>query len=127
MMERRMKNLSVLLAVGTAMIVVFVAASGAQVQQQSGASTGNAANGKTLFLKNGCYECHGTVGQGGTGPRLAPNPLPTERLIAYVRKPAGMPAYSAKVMSDAELADVRAYLATIPAPPPVNTIPLLNQ
>jgi mono/diheme cytochrome c family protein len=44
-----------------------------------------------------------------------------------VRKPAGMPAYSAKVMSDAELADVRAYLATIPAPPPVNTIPLLNQ
>src|SRR5690242_18041228 len=80
--------------------------------------SGNAENGKKLFLKNGCYECHGTVGQGGTGPRLAPRPLPASALTAYVRKPGnGMPPYSAKVMSDAEIADIRAYLATIPEPP----------
>lgn len=79
---------------------------------------GNADNGKKLFLKNGCYECHGTVGQGGTGPRLAPRPLAPAALSAYVRNPgAGMPPYSAKVMSDAEVADIRAYLATIPDPP----------
>ena len=86
---------------------------------------GNADNGKKLFFKNGCYECHGTMGQGGTGPRLAPKPLAAAALTAYVRKPgAGMPPYSAKVMSDAEAADIRAYLATIPEPP--KNIPLLK-
>ncbi len=88
-------------------------------------NTGSAENGKQLFFKNGCYECHGTVGQGGTGPRLAPRPLTAAALTAYVRKPgAGMPPYSAKVMSDAEAADIRAYLATIPEPP--KDIPLLK-
>ena len=86
---------------------------------------GNAENGKKLFLKNGCYECHGTVGQGGTGPRLAPRPLAAAALAAYVRKPGnGMPPYSVKVMTDAEAADIRAYLATIPEPP--KNVPLLN-
>ena len=87
--------------------------------------SGNADNGKKLFFKNGCYECHGTVGQGGTGPRLAPKPLAAAALTAYVRKPGGgMPPYSVKVMSDAEVADIRAYLATIPEPP--KDIPLLK-
>ena len=85
----------------------------------------NAENGKRLFLKNGCYECHGTVGQGGTGPRLAPRPLPAPALTMYVRKPGNaMPPYSAKVMTDSEVADIRAYLATIPEPP--KNLPLLN-
>jgi ubiquinol-cytochrome c reductase cytochrome c subunit len=85
----------------------------------------NAENGKKLFFKNGCYECHGTLGQGGTGPRLAPKPLAAAALAAYVRKPGGgMPPYSVKVMSDAEVADIRAYLATIPDPP--KDIPLLK-
>ncbi len=89
----------------------------------------NAENGKALFKKDGCYECHGYAGQGGSaGARLAPNPLPAAAIIAYVRHPAGqMPPYTAKVISDAELTDIRAFLATIPAPPPVKNIPLLNQ
>lgn len=88
------------------------------------APAGNATRGKELFTKNGCYECHGTVGQGGTGPRLAPRTAS----LAYVRKPAGqMPPYTPKVMPDADLADVLAYLMTIPAPPPAKRIPLLNQ
>ena len=95
-------------------------------QTNTPTAVGNVQNGKTLFLKNGCYECHGTVGQGGTGPRLAPNPFPIDRFIAYVRKPMGMPPYSPKVMTDAELADVRAYLDSIPSPPPLNSIPLLS-
>ena len=109
-----MKRRFVVLSIGVALYLRL----GAQ-------DAGNAENGKKLFLKNGCYECHGTVGQGGTGPRLAPRPLPAAALTAYVRKPGnGMPPYSAKVMSDVEVADVRAYLATIPEPP--KNIPLLN-
>jgi hypothetical protein len=38
-----------------------------------------------------------------------------------------MPPYSIKVMPDSEVADIRAHLATILAPPQVQSIPLLNQ
>ena len=88
-----------------------------------------AGRGKTLFAKYGCYECHGTKGQGTTaGARLAPKPIALAALIAYVRQPKGqMPPYTGKVVSDAELADIRAYLASIPEPPPAKNIPLLNQ
>ncbi len=88
-----------------------------------------ASKGKTLFSKYGCYECHGTQGQGTTaGARLAPKPIALAALIAYVRQPTGqMPPYTVKVVSDAELADIRAYLASIPEPPPAKNVPLLNQ
>ncbi len=109
-----MKQLLAVLATAAALLV------SARAQE-----TGNPENGRRLFLKNGCYECHGTVGQGGTGPRLAPRPLAAAALTAYVRKPGpGMPPYSAKVMTDSEVADIRAYLATIPEPP--KDIPLLK-
>jgi mono/diheme cytochrome c family protein len=93
------------------------------------AQDGNADNGKKLFTKFGCYECHGYQGQGGgAGAKLAPKPISTTALIAYVRHPLGsMPPYTSKVASDAELADIRAYLASVPAPPPLKSIPLLNQ
>ncbi|HEV8414639.1 MAG TPA: cytochrome c [Bryobacteraceae bacterium] len=89
----------------------------------------SAATGKKLFSKYGCYECHGTQGQGTTaGARLAPKPIALAALIAYVRQPKGqMPPYTAKVVSDADLADIRAYLVSIPEPPPAKNIPLLNQ
>jgi mono/diheme cytochrome c family protein len=87
------------------------------------------ANGKKLFSKYGCYECHGTEGQGTTaGARLAPKPIALAALVAYVRHPAGqMPPYTSKVVSDTELADIRTYLASVPEPPSARSIPLLNQ
>src|SRR6266478_2855877 len=88
----------------------------------------NVENGKKLFEKFGCYTCHGHMGQGGAGARLAPRTISAAALTAYVRHPSGsMPPYTAKVASDAELADIRAYLASVPAPPPLKDIPLLNQ
>jgi mono/diheme cytochrome c family protein len=88
------------------------------------APAGDAAKGKALFLKNGCYECHGTVGQGGTGPRIAPR----TGSIAYIRKPAGqMPPYTPKVLPDSDVADLLAYLMSIPAPAPAKGIAILNQ
>ena len=93
------------------------------------ASAGNADSGKTLYTAYYCYACHGTVGQGGRdGARIAPNPPSLARIRTYVRKPTGnMPPYSAKVVTDQELADIYAYLKTIPSPPPVKDIPLLGQ
>jgi mono/diheme cytochrome c family protein len=92
------------------------------------AQEGNVANGKRLYLKDGCYECHGYAGQGGAGARLAPRVMSAANLIKYVRHPSGaMPPYTNKVISDAELTDIRAFLASLPEPPPLKNIPLLNQ
>ena len=113
-------------------LVLLMQVSG--VAQNSQPAAGNAQNGKTVFMKAGCYACHGTVGQGGAGARIAPNPLALAAFTAYVRKGGpnhsvfgGMPAYPPNVLSDSDLADIRAYLATIPAPPSARTIPLLNE
>ena len=92
-------------------------------------TAGNVEKGKQVFLKDGCYSCHGYEGHGGVAPKLAPRPIPAVAFIAIVRHPpaSAMPTYSPKVMSDAELTDVWAYLKSIPDPPPVKNIPLLNQ
>jgi mono/diheme cytochrome c family protein len=89
----------------------------------------NAENGKRIFVRDGCYECHGYAGQGTiAGARLAPPVLNAQGMIRYVRRPAGaMPAFTDKVLSDQEVNDIYAYLKTIPAPKPVKDIPLLNQ
>jgi mono/diheme cytochrome c family protein len=88
------------------------------------------ANGKRLYEKNGCYQCHGWVGQGGlAGARLAQTKLPLVAFTAFVRNPpsGGMPPYRAKVMTDQELADVYAHIKSFPEPQPAKNIPLLNQ
>jgi mono/diheme cytochrome c family protein len=91
---------------------------------------GDAQNGKTLFMKVGCFECHGREGQGagGTGARLNQNPITYARFVAYIRKPTGeMPPYTAKVVSDQQAADLYAFLQSLPKPPAVDSIPLLKQ
>jgi mono/diheme cytochrome c family protein len=77
------------------------------------------------------------VGQGGAAIRLAPNPVSRASFIAYVRNGkrnsgaspfwSGMPAYSNKFISDSELADLYAYVASIPAPPSPTGIPALSE
>jgi mono/diheme cytochrome c family protein len=87
----------------------------------------NVNAGAALYKKNGCYECHVNDAQGGPqGPRLGPNPIPLPRFVAYVRNPGGdMPPFTAKVISDDDLAKIYAFLQSRPTPPPVKDIPLL--
>lgn len=109
---------------------MVLAAAGLLLGAYPASAQGNAENGKKLFVKNGCYQCHGYAGQGGSaGARLAPRPIPVVALIAYVRHPpdGDMPVYTAKVMSDAELTDVWAFLKSIPASPAAKDIPLLQR
>jgi mono/diheme cytochrome c family protein len=96
---------------------------------QAGEPTGNAANGKKLFLAYGCYQCHGYEGQGAsTGPRIGPPPLSLAFLISYVRHPTGqMPPYTEKVVPDQDLTDIFAYLKAKPQAARASSIPLLNQ
>jgi ubiquinol-cytochrome c reductase cytochrome c subunit len=109
------------------MIVAFLIAvcPGAEAQ----ASSGNAKNGKQIYTSYGCYECHGREGQGSvlSGPRIGPHPVQFSTFVKYLRQPKGqMPPYTEKVVSDAELADIYAFLQSLPQPPDPKSIPLLN-
>ena len=84
-------------------------------------------HGKLVFMKMGCWQCHGTVGQGGAGPRIAPDPIPDETFAAFLRTTSrAMPPYREKILSDADLADIYAYLQSIPKPADAGNIPLLQ-
>ena len=106
-------------------LVATILVAGSVRAQESADNTGA---GKRLYMKNGCYQCHGTVGQGTiAGVRIGPPPLSAQGLIRYVRRPAGqMPAFTEKVMSDRELTEVYAFLKSIPPPKPSKDVPLLN-
>ena len=102
----------------------------AQQTVEPAAPAGNVDSGKKLFVSAGCALCHNGEGQGGgPGPRLAPNPnmLAFKVFVQRARVPVNsMPPYTTKVLSDQQLADIYAFLQTIPKPPDVSTIPLLR-
>ena len=99
------------------LVTTFLLAQAASAFAQNAAPAGDAQNGKRVYMADGCYQCHGTVGQGSrpTGPHLAPNPVPYEGFLAQLRHPANaMPPYTSVVLSDQQAADIYAYLLTIP-------------
>jgi mono/diheme cytochrome c family protein len=91
----------------------------------------NPSNGQRLFVKYGCYECHGYLGQGSTstgGTRLGPPQIPLSAFVSYVREPTGqMPPYTAKVISNEDLSEIYNFLKSVPPPPPLKSISILNQ
>src|SRR5215813_4962757 len=94
-----------------------------------GAFAASAEKGKTAYIQHGCWQCHGMQAQGGvTGPKLAPDPIPVETSTAFVRTTnRALLPYSEAILSKVDLADIHAYLQTIPNPADHKSIPLLNQ
>ncbi len=88
----------------------------------------SAARGKETYMKVGCHLCHGTVGQGSNaGLKLAPDPLPAEAIAQFIRGTKGpMPAYSERILPDQDVADIAAYLRSIPAARSADSIPALK-
>jgi mono/diheme cytochrome c family protein len=91
------------------------------------APAGDAKHGKELFLNYGCYSCHSFDGHGGAGARLVPMPLNQTSFIAFVRNAGRMPSYSSKVLPDEKLADIYAYIKTLPTSPDAKNIPLIQE
>jgi len=119
-----------LIVLGLAMLLSLAVAAVSARSQKSGAPAGtapaeNVENGRKAFIQHGCFSCHGFSGEGGAGPRLAQNPIPFQAFVQYVRRPKlTMPPFGTQV-PDQELADIYAFLKSIPPSPDPKGIPLL--
>jgi len=96
------------------------------------APKGDPDNGRKVYLADGCFQCHGRVGQGGlmTGPApiLAQTKLPYAAFTRQLRNPINdMPPYPAKLLPDQEMADIYAFLQSLPGRRPVKDIPILDK
>lgn len=94
------------------------------------AQSADPRKGREIFIKKGCWGCHGYNGQGAvTGPRIAPEPMPVEALVAYLRNASAtlMPPYDARGLPDADVVHIHAYLASQPKTTDWKTIPLLKE
>ncbi len=117
-----MKSYRLMLAAAVALLPAVAVA-------QSPAPAGDVASGAQLYAADGCYECHGRAGQGArpTGPRLARTQMPFDAFTQQLRHPSDeMPPYTQIVLSDKDAADLYAYLESVPAPPKLADIPILQ-
>ena len=113
-------------------VLAAVAAGTVVLASGSAFAAGDAAKGKAKFVTYGCWQCHGFEGQGSAvtslGKVLAPDPLPWDTFSAFVRSTnRAMPPYSEVVLPNDDLADIHAFLSSIPKTKDYKTIPLLNQ
>ena len=97
-----------------------------------GTAPGDPAKGKRVYLADGCFLCHGRVGQGGAmnypAPAITKLEMPVESFVAFLRDaPNDMPAYAANVLPDEDVADIYAFLQSLPGRKPAKDFPLLNQ
>ena len=92
---------------------------------------GDAGKGERLYLADGCFTCHGRSGQGGAfngpAPSLAKTEMPFDGFKAQLRDPVNdMPAYSTAVMSDQDIADMYAFVQSLPGARSSEEIAILN-
>jgi mono/diheme cytochrome c family protein len=110
--------------------IIATLAAGVAFAAWADAPKGDAAHGKQLYMKNMCYTCHGTAGQGGdrgSGPRIAYDVWPWEGFVQQVRHPREqMPRYDPMHVSDQDLADIYAYVASQKKGAKASDIPLLR-
>jgi mono/diheme cytochrome c family protein len=123
MKHRRLTAPLVLIAFASCVL----AAASLSAQQQTQPVVGDAARGKPLFADTfNCYACHGFDAQSGER-RLVPLNYTQEGFITFVQSSPlpNMPAFPDA--SPQQLADIYAYIRTIPADAPaVRDVPLLQ-
>src|ERR1700710_739974 len=118
------------LSIGAMVVAISIGAFDAPARAQ-GAPTGDAVNGKRAYLAAGCMYCHGRAGQGGAmnspAPPLAKTELPLDGLKGVLRQSLrDMPAYIEAVLPDKDVADIYAFLQSLPGRRPAKDIAILN-
>jgi mono/diheme cytochrome c family protein len=119
---------------GKIMLTAAVAAIGVgafAAARAQDAPRGDAANGKRLYLADGCFTCHGRSGQGGAyntpAPILAHSAVPFDGFKGQIRNPINdMPAFPTAILSDKDIADIYAFVESLPGPRSPKDFPILN-
>jgi mono/diheme cytochrome c family protein len=124
------RNRGALAAVAGAVIAAAFAGFAGAARAQD-APPGDAVEGKRLYLAVGCFTCHGRSGQGGAmngpAPILAKTQMPFEGFKGQLRSPVNdMPAYSEKVMTDKQIADIYAFVESLPGPRPTKDMKIFD-
>ena len=96
----------------------FMVGNAAQAQGGAAQAAGDPLAGKATWQGPAllCRNCHGNDGEGAFGPDLAGRGLTLAQFRRVVRQPTGggvMPSYPATSITDAEIADVHAYLTSL--------------
>jgi mono/diheme cytochrome c family protein len=112
------------LSLALAGLAAAAVAGSSALAQDGAAPKGDPVHGKKVYVADGCWQCHGYQGQGGAAPKLAPTPLPYEAIYRQLRKPrARMPIYTRHTTPDQDVADIYAYLQSMPKAKTVAEIP----
>jgi len=124
-----MKVLKKIAVTAAAMTAIGVAAFA--VAQAQDAPHGDVANGKRLYLADGCFTCHGRSGQGGAynapAPILAHTTMPFDGFKGQIRNPINdMPAFPPAILSDKDIADIYAFVESLPGPRSPKDFPILS-
>ena len=121
----------VAVTLSAALVAVALCVGGGYAARAQDAPPGDAVEGKRLFLAVGCFLCHGRAGQGGAmngpAPILAKTQMPLEGFKGQLRQPINdMPGYSEALMSDKQVADIYAFVQSLPGPRPTKDMPIFN-
>jgi mono/diheme cytochrome c family protein len=124
-----MRKVAVML--NAALVAVALCGGGGSAARAQDAAPGDAVEGKRLFLAVGCFLCHGRAGQGGAmngpAPILAKTQMPFDGFKGQLRQPVNdMPAYSEALMSDKQIADIYAFVQSLPGPRPTKDMTIFN-
>ena len=127
-----MKRFTMRSAYVAVLVALAFAALGSGLGLAQNTTSGDVANGKRVYVADGCFMCHGRAGQGGAmnypAPAIAKLEMPVESFVSFLRDaPNDMPAYSTDVLSDKDAADIHAFLQSLPGRKPAKEFPLLNQ
>ncbi|WP_083224724.1 c-type cytochrome [Sphingomonas panacis] len=84
--------------------------------------------GQRLYVRQGCYQCHGLAGQGSilSGPPLSASRLDDTSFRRYVRNPKGaMPPYTSWALPDDDLGQIERFVRLLQAGRPYTAVPAL--
>jgi mono/diheme cytochrome c family protein len=121
----------VAVTLSAALVAVALCVGGGYAARAQDAPPGDAVEGKRLFLAVGCFLCHGRAGQGGAmngpAPILAKTQMPFDGFKGQLRQPVNdMPAYNEALMSDKQIADIYAFVQSLPGPRPTKDMTIFN-
>jgi len=106
-----------------AIAAVLIVPSAAKAQ----AAAGSATTGKELYISYACYSCHGFDGHGGSGGAAQRHEDVAGGVHGVCSQPGADAGVFDKVLTDTQLADLYAYIKSLPDSPPAKNIPLLVQ